>query len=85
MTPPSSEPLRQASLQPRNVDQWPCHSICVWSATGETWLDPPGGVLSVFACAGCGSEWVRTEPWTPIDHIGQVPDAIAAERARDHP
>ncbi len=85
MTPPSFGPLPQ-SPPPRAVAQWPCRSICAWASMGETWLSPEAGILAVFACTGCGSEWVRTEPWTPIDSTGQVPDAIAAERAaHDHP
>ncbi|MDQ3485744.1 MAG: hypothetical protein M3445_10115 [Actinomycetota bacterium] len=83
MTQPSSDPLRQSST-PRDADQWPCRSICVWAVTGEVWYDGTGRPgLRVFACRGCRSEWVRTEPWTPMDKSGQVPAAVAAERARD--
>jgi hypothetical protein len=81
MIPPSSDPVRQ-SPTPRDVDQWPCQSICVWAVTGEVWNDGTGPDLRVFACRGCGSEWVRTEPWTPIDQSGRVPAAVASERAR---
>jgi len=66
----------------RSVESWPCQSICVWRRTGARWYDERVGELSVFSCAGCGSEWVRTEPWTPIDVTGQVPAAVAVERAR---
>lgn len=66
----------------RSVASWPCQSICVWQQTDEPWFDERAGELAVFSCAGCGSEWVRTEPWTPIDATGQVPAAVAAERAR---
>lgn len=34
--------------------------------------------MDVFACEGCGSQWVRTEEWTPVDADGIVPDAIAS-------
>ena len=55
----------------------PCQSLCAWSATGEQRDD-----FNVFACAGCGSEWVAGEPWTPADHTGEVPAAVLQERRR---
>lgn len=66
--------------QPRPVEAYPCQSVCVWRATGDVWLDARSGALRVFRCAGCGSEWVRTEAWTPVDAAGGVPSEIAAER-----
>lgn len=53
----------------------PCRRECRWSASGEA-IDG----LPVFACASCGSEWVASEPWTPADWTGAVPDAVQAER-----
>ncbi|MBA3233377.1 MAG: hypothetical protein H0T17_05465 [Propionibacteriales bacterium] len=67
---------------PRTVEAWPCRSICVWAATGEVWSDDTHRDLRVFACQGCGSEWVRTEPWTPVDADGVVPEEIRTERAQ---
>jgi len=64
----------------RPVEAWPCQSICVWNPTAEVWLDPASGALRVFRCAGCGSEWVRTEAWTPVDAGGRVPPEVVAER-----
>jgi hypothetical protein len=55
----------------------PCQSLCGWSATGEQ-----RDSFDVFACAGCGSEWVASESWTPADHTGAVPVAVAEERRR---
>jgi hypothetical protein len=55
----------------------PCRQLCAWSATDEH----RDGFL-VFACAGCGSEWVAGERWTPADHTGAVPDAVLEERRR---
>jgi hypothetical protein len=52
-----------------------CRSLCSWSATGERLGGEP-----LFACAGCGSEWVVSEPWTPVDWTGQVPDAVQEAR-----
>lgn len=61
--------------RPRDLVIEPCQSACSWSATGE---DLGGAAL--FACAACGSEWVRSEPWTPVDWQGYVPDAVREER-----
>ena len=52
-----------------------CRQLCSWAATEESLGGEP-----VFACAGCGSEWVASEPWTPIDATGSVPDAVQALR-----
>ncbi|WP_411284452.1 hypothetical protein [Lapillicoccus sp.] len=54
-----------------------CRSECAWSATGDVLGGDP-----VFDCSACGSEWVRSEPWTPIDAQGEVPDSVLAERRR---
>jgi hypothetical protein len=55
----------------------PCRSECSWSASGELLGGEP-----VFACEACGSEWVRSQAWTPVDWAGVVPDAVQAERDR---
>ncbi len=75
------EPMTPAPAS-RPLQIQPCQSICVWRATGEMLPDQGGDELRVFACVGCGSEWVRTEAWTPIDSGGAVPSAVAAERDR---
>ncbi len=54
-----------------------CRRECAWSATGQALGDEP-----LFACAACGSEWVRSEAWTPIDWLGEVPPSVVDERAR---
>lgn len=54
-----------------------CRRLCAWGPTGRLLEQEP-----VFACTGCGSEWVRSEPWTPIDHTGVVPEAVQEERRR---
>jgi hypothetical protein len=69
-------------ISPRRVAAWPCQSICIWEATGELWDDGRYDDLRVFACRGCGSEWVRTEPWTPIDSGGGVPPEVRSEASR---
>ena len=55
----------------------PCQARCAWSSPGERLGDD-----LVFACSACGSEWVASEAWTPVDWQGIVPDAVQAERAR---
>jgi hypothetical protein len=61
----------------------PCQSVCVWTRTEESVVvDAAGDPAAVFACSGCGSEWLRSEPWTPIDADGHVPPEVNAERAR---
>ena len=54
-----------------------CLSECAWSATGDRL-----GADPLFACSACGSEWVRSEEWTPIDWMGEVPETVVVERAR---
>jgi len=49
-----------------------CRAECGWHETGERLAGEP-----VFACAGCGSEWVPSEPWTPVDYTGVVPAPVA--------
>lgn len=68
----------------RSIAAEPCQSSCAWTRTTEVWCDVEHGDLPVFACSGCGSEWVRTQPWTPIDAAGNIPDEVADERALRH-
>lgn len=65
----------------RSLAVWPCQSVCVWRSTEEIWLDDRHPDLRVFACTACGSEWVRSQSWTPIDAAGVVPVDVARERA----
>ncbi len=62
---------------PRALRQEPCQSLCDWTPTGEIRDELP-----VFACAGCSSEWVRTEGWTPRNLDGSIASAVAGERDR---
>jgi len=59
----------------RRLEIAACRSLCAWHDTGEKLDDEP-----LFACEGCGSEWVPSEPWTPIDHTGTVPRPVLAVR-----
>jgi hypothetical protein len=54
-----------------------CQQVCEWSTTGAR-----RDGLPLFVCAGCGSEWVRTEAWTPARADGTVAADVAAEAAR---
>jgi hypothetical protein len=56
-----------------------CRSECSWSGTGDWLAGEP-----LFACSGCGSEWVRSQEWTPVDWQGDIPDAVLAERHGAH-
>ena len=60
---------------PRPLTIAGCRSLCSWHDTGDR-LDGE----RLFACAGCGSEWVPSEPWTPIDYEGDVPEPVAEVR-----
>lgn len=51
-----------------------CRSLCSWQRTPRELEGAP-----LFACRGCGSQWVRSEPWTPCDYTGRIPDAVRAE------
>lgn len=53
-----------------------CRSLCSWHRTPAE-LDG----LPLLACRGCGSQWIRSEPWTPIDHTGRIPDEVRDEAA----
>ena len=56
----------------------PCRKICDWDRVGGTYAGLP-----LFACTGCGSEWVRSEPWTPRRWDGAIPDSVRAELDAD--
>jgi hypothetical protein len=62
--------------QPRDLAIAPCRSECAWSAAGQLQGE------RLFACDACGSEWVPSEAWTPVDWAGVVPDAVQQERRR---
>lgn len=62
---------------PHSLAQNPCRSLCDWSPTGETRDDD-----LVFACAGCHSEWVRTEGWTPRNLDGSIAGEVTRELSR---
>jgi len=55
-----------------------CQALCAWRDTGSLLGGEP-----LFACSGCGSEGVPSEPWTPVDHTGVVPEPVQAARHAD--
>ena len=55
-----------------------CRSECSWADTGSRLGGADGEPL--FTCAGCGSEWVPSEAWTPVDWTGAVPEAVQRVR-----
>lgn len=55
----------------------PCRALCHWRGTPAVRADE-----RVFACSGCGSQWVRSMAWTPIDDDGSIHPQMRAERDR---
>jgi len=55
----------------------PCRRLCDWSRTGSAHDEQP-----LFACGGCGSQWVRTEQWSPRQLDGSWPPGVREELAR---
>lgn len=49
----------------------PCRSLCDWRPSRA---QREGEAL--FACTGCGSQWVRSEPWSPRQADGSWPDGV---------
>lgn len=72
-------PVRASTVVPvgRSLQISSCRSKCSWARTDET-IDAE----AVFTCAACGSEWVASEAWTPIDWTGRVPATVQRERER---
>ena len=55
----------------------PCRSLCDWGPTPARYDDDQ----RVFACRGCGSQWVRSEPWAPRQADGSWPPGVREELA----
>jgi hypothetical protein len=54
-----------------------CRSLCDWTRTPAVQDGQP-----LFACRGCGSQWLRGERWTPCQADGSVPREVLAELKR---
>ena len=82
---PTQSPMRATTGQPRPcgyrgsvtrpLEIAGCRRLCSWRETGQQLAGEP-----LFACSGCGSEWVPSQPWTPIDYEGVVPAPVAEAR-----
>jgi hypothetical protein len=57
--------------------RYPCRVQCCWRPTEAVRAGE-----QVFACTSCGSEWVRSEPWAPVDVDGSRHPALLAELDR---
>ena len=53
----------------------PCRQLCDWGRVVASYDVP------MLACAGCGSQWLPSEAWTPMQADGSVPAAVSAARA----
>ena len=51
-----------------------CRSLCDWARTPSSYEGLP-----LFACRGCGSQWVRSEPWAPRQADGSWPPGVREE------
>ncbi len=54
----------------------PCRSLCDWDA-----VPSPYDGQRLFACRGCGSQWDRSQVWTPMQADGTVPEQVRVERS----
>jgi hypothetical protein len=57
----------------------PCRALCTWRPARHALTSEVRGPLPLFRCRGCGSEWVRTEPWAPVDANGGRHPALVRE------
>ncbi|HJC30460.1 MAG TPA: hypothetical protein H9759_13870 [Candidatus Dietzia intestinipullorum] len=48
-----------------------CRDLCSWHRTPVERRGEP-----MFACRGCGSQWVPSEHWTPRESSGGIPPAV---------
>jgi hypothetical protein len=52
-----------------DLAQHPCQDLCRWL--------PDPAAEERLTCQGCGSQWDRTQLWTPVDRDGSVPDGVS--------
>jgi hypothetical protein len=62
---------------PEPLAQYACQDACRWGPDDAADASPRR-----FACSGCGSQWDRTQLWTPIDRDGTVPASVREEIGR---
>lgn len=51
----------------------PCQQQCRWRAQSHERGEEP-----LFACMSCGSQWVPSQPWAPVDADGSRDPALLA-------
>ncbi|WP_426561460.1 hypothetical protein ACPPVT_14640 [Angustibacter sp. McL0619] len=54
-----------------DLEQHPCQDLCRWLP------EPAPHTPRRLTCQGCGSQWDRTQAWTPVDRDGTVPEGIS--------
>ena len=65
------------AMPPTNeLAQQPCQDLCEWEP------DPVANTPPRWRCRGCGSQWDRTQLWTPVDRDGTVPADALEESSR---
>jgi hypothetical protein len=52
----------------------PCQQRCAWRPTDNRLAGE-----RLFRCGACGSQWVRSQPWAPVDADGTRHPALTAE------
>lgn len=72
----SLNPLRALARREPDPDNKPlrvrsCRDLCNWNETPVERRDEP-----LFACRGCGSQWVPSEHWTPREASGAIPAPV---------
>ena len=72
----SFSPLRALARREPDSDNKPlrvrsCRDLCNWNETPVQRRDE-----SLFACRGCGSQWVPSEHWTPREASGTIPAPV---------
>lgn len=60
----------------------PCRGLCAWRPARHAQSCEVRGAMPLFRCRGCGSEWVRSEPWAPVDANGARHPVLVEEVAR---
>lgn len=76
--------LRALARQTTDPDLAPlkvrsCRDMCNWNKTPVERRGEP-----LFACRGCGSQWVPSEHWTPREASGHIPpEVLTLLRAED--
>ena len=63
-----------------SLKEAPCQDLCDWQATETSYEGKP-----LIACNGCGSQWVRSERWTPRQADGSTPPVVQEQVRLNQP